>query len=131
VRRRDADHYECKLRGPAGVPVDWDLTVLERVDGSSVRFLAESAIAHVEGLARFEARPEQSTRLTLALTYRPAFGALRRSVGAAIGFGPSHRIEDDLMRFKSLLEQGRARGRDGVVTYADVMGGDGSAPRPH
>jgi uncharacterized membrane protein len=135
VREGDSDHYHCKLGGPAGLPLDWDVTVVERVENSRVHFTADSSIAHADGLARFEPRPEEgATRLSLELAYRPVLGAVGRSIGELVGFRPKGEIDDDLMRFKSLVERGRARGRNGVVTFTEVEGsngGMGESAAPH
>jgi uncharacterized membrane protein len=60
------------------------------------------------GIVRFESI-DGGTRVHLHMTYRPPGGVVGHEVAKLLGMGPRARIDEDLLRMKSLLEQGRTR----------------------
>ena len=126
VRRHDADRFYCRVVGPAGPPIDWEVAIVERAPDARVRFAARSSFAQVDGDVGFEARPDGTTRVVIELAYTPRLGGVGRSISSLFRAGAKHEIDEDLLRLKSLVERGKARGRGGVVTLSAVRGGDGS-----
>jgi uncharacterized membrane protein len=43
------------------------------------------------------------------------------AVARLLGADPKRELDDDLLRFKSLLETGKAKGRNGPVLRSDVL----------
>ncbi len=59
------------------------------------------------GSVRFEFAPAgQGTEVTVTLEYRPPVGALGVMVARMYGEEPERQVEEDLMRFKALMELG-------------------------
>jgi uncharacterized membrane protein len=61
------------------------------------------------------------------LAYNPPAGAIGHAVAMLLGQDARHQIDDDLLRFKSLLETGKTTAEQGKVRLADLTG---SAGRP-
>src|SRR5207248_3335216 len=59
------------------------------------------------GLVRFERNPDGSTRVDVKMSYNPPAGAIGHAVAALFGSDPKQAMDDDLVRFKSLLEHGK------------------------
>jgi uncharacterized membrane protein len=121
VRILDGDRSLWVVEGPAGVPVEWVARVTELDPNRTLAWQSEpgSAVTH-EG--RVQLFPEEGgTRLELQLAYRPPAGALGHAVAALFGRDPKREMDDDLLRFKSLLEEGKARGRGPTVRREDLL----------
>jgi uncharacterized membrane protein len=73
-----------------------------------------------EGVVQFEAAGEGATRLDIRVRYTPPAGAIGHAVARMLGADPTRRMDEDLLRFKSLLEEGRASGRAGTVLREEV-----------
>ncbi len=70
--------------------------------------------------AKLESVGTNATRVTLRLAYAPPGGILGHEVARLFGADPKHELDDDMLRLKSLLEQGKTTGRSGVVTLEEV-----------
>jgi len=123
VRRLDGSRWHWKVQGPAGIPFEWDGVITRLVDSEAVAWTStEGALVRHRGDALFESLPDGSTRLSIHLVYEPPLGDIGHAVSKLFGADPKHELDDDLIRFKSLLERGRATGRYGVVTRAQLGG---------
>ena len=56
------------------------------------------------GSVQFESLPGGSTRVHVALSYRPPAGALGAAVAKLFGEEPSQQIAEDLQKFKGTFE---------------------------
>jgi hypothetical protein len=63
------------------------------------------------------------------MTYNPPAGLLGHGVAALLGADPKRALDDDLLRFKSLLEHGRTTTDGGRTYLGDVLPVD-SLPEP-
>lgn len=107
--------WRWTVEGPAGAPVSWDAEITEYAPNQVIAWksVAGAPIAHA-GVVRFE--PDRSgTRVSVRLSYNPPGGALGHALIAALGAHPKRQLDDDLLRFKSLLERGKATGFEGTV----------------
>jgi len=66
------------------------------------------------GLVRFQQNGD-STRLTVRMSYSPPGGAIGHAFASLFGTDPKHAMNDDLARFKSLLEVGKTTGNQHQV----------------
>lgn len=103
--------------GPAGIPVSWDaeITSLQPHRRIAWRSLRGSIIRNA-GEVRFEQSGEGSTRLHLRMAYHPPAGPVGDAVARFFGADPQRQIEEDLGRFKALVE-------NGSLTPAGLPGG--------
>jgi uncharacterized membrane protein len=95
--------------GPAGIPVSWTAVFTRVVPNEILAWRSEpgSVIAN-SGIIRFEKLDEWSTRLDIHLSYNPPGGALGHFAAVLFGADPKSAMDEDLVRLKSLLEEGKA-----------------------
>ncbi len=84
--------------------------------------MAERARAAIEnaGIARFEANPDGSTRLDIRMSYNPPAGALGHLIASMFGADPKHAMDEDMVRFQSILERGKTTAHGEEVRFADL-----------
>ncbi|HUS64633.1 MAG TPA: SRPBCC family protein [Kofleriaceae bacterium] len=106
ANERDPDRTHWVVRGPAGVPVSWDAEVTRCVQDSifAWKSLPGSAIEH-SGTILFEAIGADTTRVRVHMIYNPPAGAFGHAVASLLGGDPKSRMDDDLARFKALIEE--------------------------
>jgi uncharacterized membrane protein len=122
VKRLDGGRWHWKVEGPGGLAFEWDSVVTRRLDGEYVAWRStEAASIHNRGEARFEPLDNGATRLTIRLVYEPPLGAIGHAIAKLFGADPKRELDDDLLRFKSLLERGKVTGRGGVVMREDLV----------
>jgi uncharacterized membrane protein len=123
LKRLNGDRWHWKVQGPGGLSFEWDAIVTGRVDGEYVAWKStEAAAIQNRGEARFEPLPDGSTRVTIHLAYDPPLGAIGHAIAKLFGADPKRELDDDMLRFKSLLERGKVTGRNGVVRREDLAG---------
>ncbi|XYI02661.1 SRPBCC family protein [Sorangium sp. So ce1128] len=107
--------------GPAGIAVSWDAELTQLVPNEVVawRSLPGQAIEN-EGIVRLEECPE-GTRLDVKMSYNPPAGALGHAVAALFGADPEHAMDEDLARFKTLIEQGVITAGGNEVVLGDLQ----------
>jgi uncharacterized membrane protein len=121
VRRAGERRYEWTVTGPLGAAVRWDAEVTElepqrliawrSVDGSGIQNTGRVTFAAKDG----------GTEVQIQLTYVPPGGVLGHAIATLFGAGPKKQLDDDLLRFKSLLETGKATGRGAAVTQQPTV----------
>jgi uncharacterized membrane protein len=121
VRRITAEQSHWVVTGPLGFPVWWDARVTRLVPNEFLTWntLPGSQISHL-GSVRFEASGPGGTRLDILLAYTPPAGVLGHLFATLLGASPKHLMDTDLVRFKSLLEDGRISIHGREVTQEDL-----------
>lgn len=111
-----------KVAGPAGVTVEWDAAVTAAVPNElfAWRTLPDQPIQHA-GIVRFEPGPDGTTRLDIRMSYNPPGGTLGHTLAALLGTDPKAALDEDLLRFKSLLEQGKTTAHHQQVELTRVL----------
>ncbi|HEX5633550.1 MAG TPA: SRPBCC family protein, partial [Gemmatimonadales bacterium] len=101
-----ADRHHWVVDGPAHVPVEWDSEITERIEGEMMAWRS-TAGSRVDNAGRVRFKPEgYGTRVEVTLCYMPVGGVIGHAVARALGSDPRSRMDDDLMRFKTLIEGG-------------------------
>lgn len=107
VRKLRADTWHWKVRGPAGMTFQWDAVVTRLAPNALLAWKSvEGATIENAGIIRFQPEGE-GTRLDIRLSYDPPVGAIGHAFARLLGADPRKQMEDDLRRFKSLMELGR------------------------
>ena len=88
------------------------------------RSVGEPAVQNA-GIVRFDELPNGATRVMVRLSYHPPGGGLGHAFARLLGADPKREMDDDLLRFKSLIESGQVRGHGSRVTREEL------APREH
>jgi uncharacterized membrane protein len=89
-------------------PIEYNAVITERVLNRVLAWKTteDSAVGHA-GLIRFEPVDEEKTRIHIRLSYNPPGGALAHGVLTLFGADPKSRLDEDLVRMKTVLETGR------------------------
>lgn len=109
-----------KVEGPGGIGLSWDAEVTNRIEDElfAWRTVPGSSVEHA-GIIRFEPI-DGSTRVDIQMSYNPPGGALAHVMAALLGADPKSRLDEELVRFKSLLEEGRTTAHGQQVTREDL-----------
>jgi uncharacterized membrane protein len=126
VSKTGENTYEWRVRGPAGVAVGWEGSITATVPNELVAWksVPGSQVGN-EGVARFDPNDDGSTRVHIRLSYDPPAGVIGHLLAEIFGVDPKHALDEDMVRLKSLFEQGKTRVRGRQVTREEVE------PRPH
>jgi len=115
------DRYHWVAEGPARIPVSWDAEVTQRVPNETFAWRSvEGAAIGNAGVARFEREGDCCTRLDIQMSYNPPAGALGHVIASLFGADPKHAMDEDLVRFQSLLEQGKTTAHHHEVRAEDL-----------
>jgi uncharacterized membrane protein len=123
VRRTDGDRWHWVVAGPAGAPVEWEAEQTTFVPNQLIawRSVPGSLVDQV-GSVRFEPTLAGGTRLGVRLSYTPPAGAVGHAIAALFGADPRQAMDDDLARFKSLMEEGKTTAHAETVTRERLAG---------
>jgi uncharacterized membrane protein len=115
------------VKGPAGMTVEWDATIIADVPGEVITWRSlENADVDNAGAVRFERAPGgRGTIVKVNLQYNPVGGVIGSAVAKLFGEEPSQQLDDDLRRFKQVLEIGEV-----VVSEGTMMGTGYMEQRP-
>lgn len=93
--------------GPLGTTVSWNAIETAREPGRLLAWRSEpgSQIDN-SGIVRFERVGDDATRIDVRLSYNPPAGGVGDVVASLFGVDPKAAMDDDLMRFKSRVEEG-------------------------
>jgi uncharacterized membrane protein len=108
-----------KVAGPAGVPVEFQSRITQDVPNDVIAWetLPDSQVQNT-GMVRFEQNRDDSTRVTVQMTYVPPAGAVGHAVAQLFGVDPRQAMNDDLMRLKALLEGNRTSTETSGTNYS-------------
>lgn len=108
------------VRGPAGSTVQWDAEVTRFEPNRVLAWKTEpGAVVESSGLLHFE-RDGDGTRVHVQMSYNPPAGAVGHGVATFLGSNPGRLMDEDLVRFKSLVEDGKATTRGETVHREEV-----------
>jgi uncharacterized membrane protein len=96
------------VAGPAGAPVEFDAVITDQRLNEVLAWktIEGSPVEHA-GLVRFDPNPDGSTRVHLRVSYNPPAGALGHALAALLGGDLKTKMDQDLVRMKTLIETGR------------------------
>jgi uncharacterized membrane protein len=117
--------YHWVARGPAGLSVSWEADITELVPSRRIAWtsLPGAAIPN-EGVVQFDEAPDDSTRVTIKLAYNPPGGVIGHALATLFGADPKHAMDEDLVRFQSLIERGKTTAHGHEVRFAEVAARD-------
>lgn len=124
VRRTGENCWRWMVRGPAGTHLEWDadLTTFDPDRAIAWDSLPGSVVEN-SGRVEFTAMGPDATQVDIKLRYSPPAGALGHGVASLLGRDPKTEMDEDMIRFKSLIEDGKATANGETVTRADVAAG--------
>lgn len=129
VRRIDEGRSYWVARGPAGLPVEWHAIVTDWVPNQLVAWKsADGSMVETAGRVRLQPTPDGGTEINVEMSYNPPAGALGHAVASLFGADPKRAMDEDMVRLKSLLEEGKTR-VDGEPVRLDEVVSTTSSPR--
>jgi uncharacterized membrane protein len=109
VRMLDDKRSHWVAKGPAGTNVEWDAVIHNEIPNQLIawRSVDGSDVNHA-GSVEFKPAPgNKETEVKVVLNYAPPAGKLGAVIAKMFGEEPSQQIEEDLNRFKQLMESGQ------------------------
>jgi uncharacterized membrane protein len=95
------------VKGPMGVPVEWDAVITRDVPTELLAWKSvEGASVESAGIVHFGRNEDGTTSVQVKLSYNPPAGAIGHAIAALFGSDPKTEMDADLMRMKSLIETG-------------------------
>jgi uncharacterized membrane protein len=106
-------HWVAKA--PAGSTVEWDAEIYNEKENELIAWRSlEGADVDNAGSVRFEpAAGDRGTTVRVTLRYDPPGGALGAAVARLFGENPDQQIDEDLRRFKQVMEVGEVVSTEG------------------
>jgi uncharacterized membrane protein len=105
-------------RGPAGRSVEWDAEIINDVPNETIAWQSiEGSEIENAGAVRFQAAPgKRGTELHVTLEYNPPGGKAGAFIARMFGEEPKQQVDQDLRRFKQMMEAGEAPTTEGQPT---------------
>ena len=109
-------HWVAKA--PLGAKVEWDAEVINDLQNEMIawRSIGDSAVPN-SGFVRFADAPEgRGTEVKVLLEYNPPAGIIGATFARLFGEEPEKQLDDDLRRFKQMMEAGEIPMTEGQPT---------------
>jgi uncharacterized membrane protein len=118
VRVTGANRSHWVAKAPAGSSVEWDAEIYTEKENELIAWRTlEKADVDSAGSVRFEpATGGRGTTVRVSLKYDPPGGALGALVARLFGENPEQQIDEDLRRFKQLMETGETATTEGQTS---------------
>lgn len=93
------------VKGPAGKRLEWDAEIISEHPGEMIAWKSlPGAEVQSAGSVRFKA-VDGATEVKVAMQYQPPGGQFGEAIASFLGQSPEQQLEDDLRRFKEMMEQ--------------------------
>jgi uncharacterized membrane protein len=108
VRVTDPTHSHWVAKAPAGTKVEWDAEVYNEKENELIAWRSlEGSDVDNAGSVHFTPAPSgRGTEVRVSLKYDPPAGKLGALVAKLFGEEPEQQVDEDLRRFKQLMEAG-------------------------
>ncbi|HLP41493.1 MAG TPA: SRPBCC family protein [Fibrobacteria bacterium] len=108
VRTIDERRSHWVAKGPAGMEVEWDAEITEDLEGRRIAWRSlEGSDVFTQGHVTFDPAPDgRGTEVRISLEYQPPGGKAGAALAKLFGEEPNQQIDEDLRRFKRMLETG-------------------------
>lgn len=121
VRRTGERRSHWVATGPAGRRFEWDAVTTELVPKELLAWKSvEGSAVENAGIVRFRPNPDGTTQIDVRISYDPPGGAIGHAIAALFGADPKRAMDEDMVRLKSLLEEGKTRA-DGKRVSLDEL----------
>lgn len=109
-----------RVSGPAGTAIEFQSHITNDIPNQSISWetLPDSPVKHA-GFVRFDQIRDGGTRVSVQMEYLPPAGALGHAVAELFGVDPRQAMNEDLIRLKSLLEEGKTSSSEGEAILSD------------
>ena len=110
VHEVDDTHSIWVAKAPLGTVIKWDAEIINDIENELISWqTTEGSGVDNAGTIKFEPVGEDATRISVILRYDPPADSLGIWAAKALGRDPQREIEEDLDRFKAIVEIGGAK----------------------
>lgn len=121
VKKVDDKHYHWTMAGPGCTAVSWDAEVTDIVPNQLLAWRSQPGTRiKNSGVVQFEPTDNGGTRVHIRMSYVPPGGFVGDTIAELLDAGPRHALDDDMVRFKSLVERGKTRMHHKVIKIEDL-----------
>lgn len=114
-----------KAKAPAGMSVEWDAEIINEKENELIawRSLPDAQVPNAGSVRFTPASNGRGTEVKVALSYEPPAGYLGSLVAKLFGEEPGQQVQEDLRRFKQLMETGETASVEGQSSGRAATGG--------
>jgi uncharacterized membrane protein len=104
-----------RAKGPGNIPVQWDAEIVSEREQELIAWRSTpDATLRNHGTVQFRRAPGvRGTEIRVRIEYLPPGGSFGRTLGWLFGRNPEQQLQEDLRRFKQLIETGEIAVSDG------------------
>jgi uncharacterized membrane protein len=108
----DENRSHWVAKAPAGTKVEWDASIHNEIEDELIawRSLPGADIDNA-GSVHFTPAGDNATEVRVVLSYDPPAGRVGATVAKLLGEEPSQQVEEDLRRFKQVMESSKTPAR--------------------
>jgi|SRR5581483_6858002 len=107
VRTTDERRSHWVVTAPAGRTVEWEAEIINEVENELIGFRSLNGRVDLAGSVQFKDAPgDRGTEVIVEVQYNPPAGILGAFAAKMWGEEPTQQIEEDLRRFKQIMEAG-------------------------
>jgi uncharacterized membrane protein len=101
----DENRSHWVAKAPAGMRVEWDAVIHNEIENELIAWRSlPGADVNNAGSVHFTPAGDGQTEVRVVLSYDPPAGKLGAAVAKLFGEEPSKQVDDDLRRFKQVME---------------------------
>lgn len=108
VKSLDDKRSHWVAKAPLGTTVEWDAEIITEDEGKNIVWRSlEGADIENLGSVAFTSANGSSTEVKVTMQYNPPGGVVGAAVAKLFGENPEQQLEEDLNRFKQVMETGQ------------------------
>jgi len=107
VQNLDNKRSHWVAKAPLNTSVEWDAEIIDDQANEMIAWRSlEGADVHSTGSVSFDPTPSSGTEVKVTMEYNPPAGVVGDAVAKLFGEAPDQQLEEDLGRFKQMMETG-------------------------
>ncbi len=125
VRTTGEKRSHWVAKAPAGTTVEWDAEIINEKENELIAWRSlENADVDNAGSVRFQEAPAgRGTEVRVSLEYDPPGGVIGAAIAKLFGEAPDQQIQEDLRRFKQVMEAGERATTEGQTSGRSATSG--------
>lgn len=125
VRNLSEKRSRWVAKAPAGTTVEWDAEIINEKENELIAWRSlENADVDNAGSVRFQEAPGgRGTEVRVSLQYDPPGGVVGAAIAKLFGEEPNQQVEEDLRRFKQVMEAGERPTTEGQTSGRSATSG--------
>jgi uncharacterized membrane protein len=125
VRTTGEKRSHWVAKAPAGTTVEWDAEIINEKENELIAWRSlENADVDNAGSVRFQEAPAgRGTEVRVSLEYDPPGGMVGAAIAKLFGEAPDQQIQEDLRRFKQVMEAGERATTEGQASGRSATSG--------